>query len=131
MIIRNAGSIPLNEQAQGTVPDVSGALQSYYQPMVFEPVQKTITGYQIVETGNPINFRGVIQPLSGRQLMMKPEGERSWNWSLLHCDTALTLSPDDVVYFRGKPTRVMTQKPFGLYGFYVYELVQDWEGGTV
>lgn len=128
MVIRNAGSIPLNQQPSGTTPDVSGALQDYYQPMVFSPVVKTIVGYQVDETANPINFRGTWQPLSPRVLMLKPEGQRAWSWFLLHSDMALVLNVDDVVIWRGKQTRVMARKDFGLYGYVEYHLMQDWEG---
>jgi hypothetical protein len=126
--IRNAGSIPLNQQPMGTVPDVSGALQDYYQSMVFMPVVKTVAGFVVSEVGSPINFRGNLQPLSERRLALKPEGERGWTWFMLHCDTALQLDIDDVVQWRGKATRVMGRKDFALYGYIYYELVQDWTG---
>ena len=126
--IRNAGSIPLSQQASGTVPDVSGALQDYFQPMIFETVSKTVNGFVVQETGNPIYFRGVLQPLSGRVLALKPEGQRAWSWLQLHADIALVLNVDDVVLWRGKQTRVMTRKDFSLYGYSYYELCQDWTG---
>ena len=127
-VIRNAGNIPLDMQAMGTVPDVSGALQDYYQSMVFTPVTKTVSGYQVIETANPINFRGAVQPFSERRLLMKPEGQRSWSWFLLFSDTALIVNTDDVVLWRGKQTRVMARKDYALYGYVQYELVQDWTG---
>jgi len=126
-VIKNAADQPLFAVA-GTVPDVSGALQDFYQPMTFEPLQKTAVGFQAVEVGQPINFRGVIQPLSERQLLLKPEGQRAWTWFTLHADTALVLGVDDVVLFKGKQTRVMARKDYVLYGYVEYSLVQDWTG---
>ena len=113
---------------QGTVPDVSGALTDYFQQMVFEPLVKTVQGFQVVETPNPINFRGVIQPFTERQLMLRPEGQRAWTWFLLHSDPTLTLQVDDVVLWLGKQTRVMSRKDFSLYGFTEYRLCQDFTG---
>lgn len=127
-MIRNAGNTPLNRQPQGTVPDMSGALQDYYQAMVFTPVSKQVIGGEVVETGNPINFRGVIQPMSNRALQIKPEGQRAWTWLLLYADSTLGLGVDDVVIWNGVQTRVMALKDFSLYGYWVFELVQDWEG---
>jgi len=124
-LINNAANRPLNEQFTET-PDVSGALQQNYQPMVFEPVGKIVQGFQVAETGNPQNFRGVVQPFSERALLLKPEGQRSWTWLLLHSDTALVVNTDDVVIWRGKQTRVMSRKDYSLYGFIEYNLVQDW-----
>lgn len=125
--INNAANRPINE-IQGTTPDVSGALQDYYQPMQFTPVAKEIVGFQVLETPNPINFRGVMQPFAERQLYLKPEGQRAWSWFLLHCDITLALNVDDVVLWRGKQTRVMARKDYNLYGYVEYHLVQDWTG---
>ncbi len=125
--IANAANRPLFDKA-GTVPDVSGALQDYYQNLVFTPIAKLVSGFQVVEIGNPINFRGVVQPLNKRQLMLKPEGQRAWTWLTCHSDPVLTLQVDDIVLFRGKQTRVMARQSNELYGFVVYDLCQDWTG---
>ncbi len=125
--IANGANRPLNFRTAAT-PDVSGALQEYYQNIVFEPLVKTILGFQALETPNPINFRGTIQPLTERQLLLKPEGQRAWTWFLLHSDPVLTLGVDDVVLWLGKQTRVMSRKDYALYGFVEYSLVQDWTG---
>lgn len=126
-VIANGADRPLFDRA-GDVPDVSGALQQYYQAMVFTPVSKIVEGFQVVETGNPINFQGTAQPFTERQLALRPEGQRAWSWFLLHADPVLTLQVDDVVLWRGKQTRVMSRKDFGLYGFVEYRLAQDWTG---
>lgn len=126
-VIANGSSSPLFAKA-GTVPDVSGAMQDYFQPMVFTTVVKTVSGFQAVETPTALNFQGVIQPLTERQLMLKPEGQRSWNWLMLHADPSLTLNTDDVVNYLGVQTRVMTRKDYSLYGYIEYHLVQDYTG---
>lgn len=126
-IIFNAGMRPLFDRA-GSVPDVSGALQEYFQPLVFTPVTEGVVGFQVQELGNPINFRGVIQPFTERQLELKPEGQRAWSWYTCHADPSLTLDVDDVVVWNGQQTRVMGRKNFRLYGYVEYHLVQDWTG---
>jgi hypothetical protein len=125
--INNAANQPLFAK-NGTTPDVSGALQDYYQNMQFTKVSKEVVGFQVEETPNPINFRGVLQPFTERQLLLKPEGQRAWSWFLLHSDPVLTLQVDDVVLWNGKQTRVMSRKDFGLYGYVEYHIVQDWTG---
>ena len=127
--LANGADKPLFDKA-GTVPDVSGAMQDYFQFMVFTLVSKTVAGFQVVETALPINFRGIIQSFSGRQLNLKPEGQRAWSWYMLHSDPSLTLEVDDVVLWRGKQTRVMFRSLNELYGFVEYHLVQDWEGSV-
>lgn len=125
--IANGSQRPLFDKS-GTVPDVSGALQEYYQDMTFEPVGKIVNGFQVVETGSPVTFRGTVQPFTERQLLLKPEGQRAWSWFLIHSDPVLSLNVDDVILWRGKQTRVMARKDYQLYGFVEYHAVQDWTG---
>lgn len=125
--IANGANTPLNVRT-GTVPDVSGAMEDWYQPMVFELVTKTVVGFQVQETGVEIAFRGVVQPLKNRDLMLKPEGQRAWTWLMLHAQPSLSLNVDDVVKWLGKQTRIMARKDYALYGYVYYELLQDWTG---
>lgn len=125
--IANAANQPLFAK-EGTVPDVSGALQDYFQAMVFETTEKTVTGFQVVETDTPINFRGMIQPYTERRLQLLPEGQRAWSWFQLYADPSLTLNVDDVVVYEGVQTRIMSRQDFSLYGYILYIIVQDWTG---
>jgi hypothetical protein len=125
--IANGADRPLFDKS-GDVPDVSGALESYFQPMVCEPVGKFTQGFQVVERGNPINFRGTVQPFTDRSLLLKPEGQRAWSWLLIHADPSLKLNVDDVIIFKGKQTRVMSMKDYSLYGYVEYHCIQDWKG---
>lgn len=126
-VIGNGKNTPLNTKA-GTVPDVGGALLDWFQPMTFTLVSKVTQDFQVIETAENIDFQGVIQPLTGQRLMLKPEGQRAWSWFLLHANPALVLSVDDVVVYLGVQTRVMSRKDYQLYGYVEYELVQDWGG---
>ncbi len=125
--ISNAANRPLFDKS-GTIPDVSGGLQDYFQPMQFIPVAKTVAGFQALEIPDPINFQGTWQPFTERQLLLRPEGQRAWSWFTLHADPVLTLQVDDVVLWNGKQTRVMGRTDYGLYGYVEYKLVQDYTG---
>ncbi len=96
--------------------------------MTFMRVVKTTIGYQVVEDGEEINFRGVIQPFTTRELMIRPESEQSWTWWTLHADPSLTLDTDEVVLYLGKQTRVMGRRDYSLNGYVEYQLVQDYTG---
>jgi hypothetical protein len=125
-VFRNAGDFPLNAQPQGTVPDVSGALMDWLQPMVFTPVTKVSENYQAVETGTPFNFQGVWQPFKPKDLLMRPEGQRDWDWFWCHSLIALPLNVDDVIIYRGEQFRVLAVNNCSLYGFFEYQLCEDW-----
>ena len=125
--IANGANTPINLN-QGTLPNVSGAMQDWFQKLTFGIVTKTDSAFQVIETAETITFQGVIQPFSERQLLLKPEGERAWSWYSLHADPVLKLQVDDVVTWNGKQTRVMTRKSYDLYGYIEYTLIQDFTG---
>lgn len=112
----------------GTVPNVGAAMNGWAQPLTFTKLTKTVTGYEVQETGTSVTFQGVIQPFKSRDLLVKPEGQRAWSWYTLHADPACALDVDDVVIYLGKQTRVMAVNDFSLYGFLELHLVQDWTG---
>ena len=125
--IKNAKNTPLN-QLQGTVPNMVQALTNWFQSIVFGVVFKEIQNFQVVETVVNIQFLGVIQPLKTEDLMIKPEGQRSWKWYWVHSNTALNLKNDDVFNYLNKQYRVMGKKDYSIYGYYEYEIIEDYTG---
>lgn len=130
--IANAANVPLNVQS-GSIPNVGGAILDWLQQMVFTIVSKHTVGYQLIETSIDVSFWGVVQPLSGRQLQMKPEGQRSWKWISIfaQCDpegALLTLKPDEVIRFLNKNYRIINAKNYSIYGYIEYDLVEDYIG---
>ncbi len=125
--ITSGKNTPLNAVDSG-VPNMGDALIGWMQPMVFEVVNKTIPGFELVETTTPVSFRGVIQPLGGSALLLKPEGQRDWDWRQVHSDPSLILSVDDVVIYLGKQYRVMVVKDYSLYAYLEYHLISDYTG---
>jgi hypothetical protein len=72
-----------------------------------------------------------MQPLSGRQLLLAPEGQRAWNWQTLHSQIVLPLFPDDVVIWtdinqNNHQVRIMSRKDYSEYSFIEYTLVLDY-----
>ena len=126
-IFLNGKNTPLNANTGG-VPDVGDALLEWFQPMTFGVVTKTTQNFQVVETVVETSFRGVIQPLSGRSLAMKPEGQRQWKWIQVHSDPCLILKTDQIIVYLGTQYRVMSQQDFRLYGYVRYELANDYTG---
>ena len=126
-MFNNASNTPINASS-GTVPNVNSALLNWFQSMTFETIAKNISGFQAAETGTKVSFMGVWQSLSGKQLLLKPEGQRGWSWWWLHADPSLHLEVDEIVIYLGKQYRVMSQKDYSLYGYMEYTLIDDWTG---
>lgn len=107
---------------------MGSAMDGWFHPLTFGVVTKETKGFQVVETVVTVSFRGVIQPLSARQLLLKPEGQRAWSWFWVHADPSLNLEVDSVILYNDTQYRVMAKKDYSLYDFVEYELVQDWTG---
>lgn len=125
--IKLGANTPLNANT-GTVPDMSGAMYDWFQPMIFGLVTKVVTDFQVVETVQEVQFMGVWQPLSERQLLLKPEGQRAWSWYWVHSDPSLDLKVDNIVIYLGRQFRVMAKKDYTLYQYQEYQIVTDWTG---
>lgn len=127
MIIAQGKNIPLNSNP-GTLPDVSGALDSWMQQMIFIVIVKTIVNAQVYEAGTSFNFQGVMQPFSAQQLKMKPEGQTDWKWYMLHTQRGIALEPDMVVRYHDTQYRVMAKNDYKEYGYFEYHLIEDYSG---
>lgn len=128
--IGNASNIPLNTQS-GSIPNMGTALLDWFQYITFGQITKTTVGFQVSEALMNINFWGIVQPLSGRQLNMKPEGQRKWAWSEIYAQSApagaiVSLNVDDVITYQTKQFRIMTRREYALYGYVYFEMVEDY-----
>lgn|SRR5574343_364486 len=123
--IHNASSVPLTSNP-GTLPDVSAALLNWFQPITFTKIVKTVVNYKAVETKTNFSFQGVRQPFTPQDLMMKPEGQRSWKWEMIHCYPDLVLIPDEIIYFGLTKYRVMQKLDYKEYGYVQYHITEDY-----
>ena len=108
------------------LPNMSSTLNGWEVPITLEIIRQNISGGDLVVTNKKINFKGVWQPLRMEQLQFKPESQRSWSWYWLHTKTNLRLNTADKVYFKNIRYKVMSVKDYGIYGYYEYELVEDY-----
>jgi hypothetical protein len=126
--IINGKNTPLTLRT-GTVPDVSGALKDKFQLVAFKNISKSVEAFQNVDTETVVQFWGTWEPFTDRQLLLKPEGQRSWSWYMMIAEPGAVLETDDIAEWNGKPTRVMALKDWSLHGFMEYHLVQNWQDG--
>lgn len=125
--IQNAADVPFNVR-EGSIPNMSDALLDWYQDMQFNKVTKTMAVGKVQEEMVLVNFRGIINPFTGRQLYLKPEGERKWKWHEIFSDAALVLKPDDVVQYKNTQYRVMWVGDYRIYGYMQYHVIEDYTG---
>ena len=108
------------------VPDAGPSMRAWFQKLALVKVITQVIDYEANESFISLETSGVFQPLSGRKLEMKPEGQRAWDWVEIHCENGLLLKPNEIVQYHGTRYRVMNEKDYSSYGYAYYELVNDY-----
>lgn len=126
-MINNAKNKTLS-QANLSVPNVADVVQGWLSTLTASKVGKTIVDGDVVETFTEVRFHGMIQPLSGIDLEIKPEGERHWEWLKIYTDYD-NFYVDDCIRIQGFNYRIKKKMPYEKYsyGFYRYDCVKDYE----
>lgn len=125
----SAANRPLSDQIQAG-PSAASIILGWLKPISLGRVVSSVVDARIVEQVTPLLTRGVFMPLSGRELELKPEGERSWNWVKIFATPDLTLAPDDVIEHKGTRYRVEKQTDWGSNGYVRYEAVNEYTKGN-
>lgn len=122
--IRNANTRPISRSFGPFV--MRGAISGLSRSLSLAKVTQKIVDGRVEEVETPLVTQGVIQPLGLRELELKPEGERSWQWYTIHATTDLVLQTEDVVGYNGERYRVMNTGGYSDYGFVKYEVVKSY-----
>lgn len=112
------------------MPQMRAAFGGWTTKITMIKRSQSVVNGLVIETDHPLTFKGTVQPLSPRSLMLKPEGQRSWTWLQVHClaSTALNLKPNDRVVFNGELFKVMADLDYSLNNYIEYHLVKDYQG---
>lgn len=105
-------------------PDMSAAFWDWTEPVQFNVVTTTAVDFEAIDAPeNQIVFDGVLEPLSPRDLLMKPEGERKFNY--LNLWTEQELKMDSIIQDnRGSTYRVLRKTDWRSSDFQQYEIMQ-------
>lgn len=88
-------------------------------------VSKEIDDGEAVESeSDPIPFWGCFQPLRPNEILIKPEGQRTWMWWRVWASVRLEL--DDIVFDpEGRRFRVLSRENWrGIHNMFVYEIAE-------
>ena len=142
MIITNGSTISINQLSN--MPNVSDALSDWLIGMTARIVtSKTLVDFRETEITTDSSVWAVIQPFSARQLLIKPEGQRQWQWYALWVKPQETFinsdgstiygsnfNLDDIIYFNEIRYRIMQKNEWGINGFYNYDVIRDYTGNA-
>lgn len=110
------------------LPQMGGVLDSWLIKLTFYVVTTTIKRHRVVEERQEVSFSGVWQPLSSTKIQRKPERLHAFDWFICHTKTDIGLKHDDVIIYKSKQYRVDSVGKYDDYGYFYYELVEDFEG---
>jgi hypothetical protein len=122
------GVMDASDNRAGVFPQVAEALSCWTNPMTFRLVTDTTVDFENVQVTTDYPFLGVFQPMPSRDIFLKPDAQRSWKWWTLYTTTNYPIKNGDTIIDKnGMIFRVMKTNDWSEGGFYVFELVQDYE----
>ena len=108
------------------MPNMLTTLSGFERSFVFELVKKVAVGGVLKESDAvkpTLFFDGVLEPIHSKDLLIKPEGQRSWKWWVLFTD--LKLEVDNIIRDpEGKNFRIMTSEDWRQAGYFKYTLTE-------
>lgn len=112
------------------MPQISDAFAGWLNTITLILITQLVSNNGFVsEVETPVTFEGVIQPLSPKSLILKPEGERAFEWLQIHCPSgSLTLQPKDKIICNGKRYKIMAQNDYNLDNYVEYHAIFDYQG---
>ena len=130
--LHSAADDAVDVGAVSQAPNMSSVLNGCLDPMSFVIVTKAqdpVTK-EIVNTTCSVTTMAVIQPLRTRELAMKPEGERSWQWYKIFALPDLMMKLGDMVTIGAETFRVMGSRNWSSKGYVYYEIVDTFTPPT-
>lgn len=110
------------------MPQIGAAFSGWQTKIALVVITQTIVDGLTVDTPKTITFNGVVQPLSAKQIALKPEGQRAWAWLQIHCFSGnLNLKNNDRIKFNERFYKVMGVWDWSLDNYIEYHAVEDFQ----
>lgn len=109
------------------MPKIQVALNPWLDDLTFIKVTQENKNFLTTTTNQTFFFQGTVQPLSPRELAIKPIGERRWGWWMIHSLTQLSLEPGDKIILGNDTYKVMAKNNYSRDSYYEYHIVRNYE----
>lgn len=108
---------------------MNAAFSGWTIPIVLQKVgQVVIEDGLVYENLESITVTGTWQPFGAKQLMLKPEGQRAWEWVDFHVrGSSMLFKVNDKVIRSGLPYKVMALFDYTLNNYSEYHLIRDYD----
>ncbi len=108
------------------MPSMRSTIMGWLRPITLTRIIKRVVDFETKETEVRTQTRGMVQPFTATELLIKPEGERSWKWWMIHATPDLVLQTDEVIVYQGTKLRIMQQLPYEANGYVQYHAIEDY-----
>lgn len=110
------------------LPKIQDAISSWMDKLTIGYVTQTWSDGDNTETIIQRTANGTIQPLGSKQIALKPEGERAWQYYQIHwTNTSLIFDINNKIYVDGVRYKVMAVNDYSRNGYMEYHIVKDYE----
>lgn len=112
------------------VPKISAAFCGWESTLKLVRItQQVINDGFVQDTPHEYPFKGVVQPLSPKQIALKPEGERAWTWLQIHVKTSCSVKLDvnDRIMYNCRKYKVMGKLDYSANNYVEYHAIEDFQ----
>ena len=112
----------------GVLPDVSDTLTGWEVDIEGVFVEQETVDDEIIEEKTIKRLKGTLQPLRTQEVVLKPEGQRAWEWYQIHVKSSYPLlRTEQKIRIANTNYKIMAVKDYTLYGYIEYHTVKDYE----
>lgn len=128
-------NLPRNKTISGLIksgmPQMDSTLTGWEVPLTLIKLTQSTDEGDLVTSETRISFKGVLQPLRTEELLLKPEGQRSWSYYWIHTKSTLDFKTADKIIYQNKKYKVTAIKDYDLNGFREIEVILDYEDSNL
>lgn len=118
--------VPLNKM--NSMPQMSSAFAGWAVNLQLIKIMQEVQNGFVLEAEDYFSVFGIWQPFQPEQLILKPEGQRSWEWIQLHIQGNNTaFETNDRIQRDQKVYKVMSVQDYRLNNFTEYHLCRDYD----
>ena len=116
-------------QLSANLPDVSEVMNGWEVSMTANYVTQAVVDGAVVDTEVNKPIKGIMQPLKPEEILLKDEGQRSFDWYQVHVrdDVYGELFTTQILIINSVPYKIKAKKDWTLDGYREYHVIRDFE----
>lgn len=116
-------------QLSANLPDVSEVMNGWEVSMTANYVTQAVVDGAVVDTEVNKPIKGIMQPLKAEEILLKDEGQRSFDWYQVHVrdDVYGELFTTQILIINSVPYKIKAKKDWVLNGYREYHAIRDFE----